>query len=189
VLRGIQVVEYACGIPNLLLGETSSPVAQDMEIHSYRMPIGVTAGICPFNFPAMIPLWMFPMAIACGNTMVLKPSERDPGAAMMMAQMAQDAGLPDGCLNIIHGGHDGEHRPFRPPWTRPQPQPLGAATHHLRAAYCFGLVLVWVGGLFSSQRSTFSATILRFGPSRLSAAMPLVSTSTTAVVPTASGCR
>eukprot|EP00038_Savillea_parva_P008420 m.176867 g.176867 ORF g.176867 m.176867 type:complete len:518 (-) comp14243_c0_seq1:128-1681(-) len=106
VLRGIQVVEYACGIPNLLLGETSSPVAQDMEIQSYRMPLGVTAGICPFNFPAMIPLWMFPMAIACGNTMILKPSERDPGAAMMMAKLAQDAGVPDGVLNVIHGGHD-----------------------------------------------------------------------------------
>jgi len=106
VLRGIQVVEYACGIPNLLLGETSSPVAQDMEIQSFRIPLGVTAGICPFNFPAMIPLWMFPMAIACGNSMVLKPSERDPGAAMFMAKLAQDAGVPDGCLNIIHGGHD-----------------------------------------------------------------------------------
>jgi len=106
VLRGIQVVEYACGIPALMMGETSSPVAQDMDIHSYRLPIGVTAGICPFNFPAMIPLWMFPVAIACGNSMVLKPSERDPGAAMMMAQLAQDAGIPDGLLNIIHGGAD-----------------------------------------------------------------------------------
>lgn len=106
VLRGIQVTEYACGIPNLLMGETASPVAQDMEIHSYRVPLGVTAGICPFNFPAMIPLWMFPLAIACGNTMVLKPSERDPGAAMMMAKMAQDAGVPDGVLNVIHGGVD-----------------------------------------------------------------------------------
>lgn len=106
VLRGIQVTEYACGIPNLLLGETSTPVSQDMEIHSYRVPIGVTGGICPFNFPAMIPLWMFPLAIACGNTMVLKPSERDPGAAMMMTQLAQDAGVPDGVLNVIHGGVD-----------------------------------------------------------------------------------
>jgi len=106
VLRGIQVVEYACGIPSLLMGETASPVAQDMEIQSFRMPLGVTGGICPFNFPAMIPLWMFPMAIATGNTMVLKPSERDPGATMMMAQLAQDAGVPDGCLNIIHGAVD-----------------------------------------------------------------------------------
>lgn len=106
VLRGIQVTEYACGIPSLLMGDTSSPVAQDMEIHSYRAPLGVVGGICPFNFPAMIPLWMFPMAIACGNTIVLKPSERDPGATMMMAQMAQDAGVPDGVLNIIHGAVD-----------------------------------------------------------------------------------
>lgn len=106
VLRGIQVVEYACGIPSLLMGETSSPVAQDMDIHSYRIPLGVTGGICPFNFPAMIPLWMFPMAIATGNTMVLKPSERDPGATMMMAQLAQDAGVPDGCLQIIQGTAD-----------------------------------------------------------------------------------
>jgi len=106
VLRGIQVCEYAIGTPALTLGDTSPSVAKDMDIQSYRVPLGVTAGICPFNFPAMIPLWMFPMAIATGNTMVLKPSEKDPGATMMIAQMAQDAGVPDGALNIIHGSHD-----------------------------------------------------------------------------------
>jgi malonate-semialdehyde dehydrogenase (acetylating)/methylmalonate-semialdehyde dehydrogenase len=106
VLRGIQVVEYAIGVPALMLGDTASSVAKDMDINSFRVPIGVTAGICPFNFPAMIPLWMFPMAIATGNTMVMKPSERDPGAAMMMAQLAQDAGVPDGALQIIHGSVD-----------------------------------------------------------------------------------
>jgi malonate-semialdehyde dehydrogenase (acetylating)/methylmalonate-semialdehyde dehydrogenase len=106
VLRGIQVVEYAIGVPSLTMADTSPSVAKDMDIHSYRVPIGVTGGICPFNFPAMIPLWMFPMAVATGNTMVLKPSERDPGATMFIAKLAQDAGLPDGCLNIIHGSVD-----------------------------------------------------------------------------------
>lgn len=77
-----------------------------MDTFSYRVPLGVTAGVCPFNFPAMIPLWMFPMALATGNTMILKPSEQDPGAAMMLVQLAKEAGVPDGCVNIIHGQHD-----------------------------------------------------------------------------------
>ena len=77
-----------------------------MDTYSYREPLGVTAGICPFNFPAMIPLWMFPVALATGNTMLLKPSERDPGAAMLIAKMAQDAGVPDGALNVVHGAVD-----------------------------------------------------------------------------------
>lgn len=106
VLRGIQVVDFACGIPSLTLGDTSPTVAADMDIASYRLPLGVVGGICPFNFPAMIPLWMFPLAIATGNTFLMKPSERDPGAMMLIAQMAQDAGIPDGCLNVIHGAHD-----------------------------------------------------------------------------------
>eukprot|EP01147_Barroeca_monosierra_P002287 gene2287-5281_t len=106
VLRGIQVVEHACNIPSLLMGETVSQVAKDMDTYSYRLPLGVTAGICPFNFPAMIPLWMFPMALACGNTMLLKPSERDPGAAMLITKLAQEAGVPDGVLNIVHGSVD-----------------------------------------------------------------------------------
>jgi malonate-semialdehyde dehydrogenase (acetylating)/methylmalonate-semialdehyde dehydrogenase len=77
-----------------------------MDTYSYRVPLGVTAGVCPFNFPAMIPLWMFPIALATGNTMILKPSEQDPGAAMMLVKLAKEAGVPDGCVNVIHGQHD-----------------------------------------------------------------------------------
>ena len=107
VLRGLQVVEHACNIPSLLMGETVQSVAHDMDSYSYRVPLGVCTGICPFNFPAMIPLWMFPLSIACGNTYVLKPSERDPGAAMLLAKLALDAGVPNGVLNVIHGGPEG----------------------------------------------------------------------------------
>ncbi|XP_076803630.1 methylmalonate-semialdehyde/malonate-semialdehyde dehydrogenase [acylating], mitochondrial-like [Clavelina lepadiformis] len=106
VLRGLQVVEHCCSITSLNLGETMSSVAKDMDTFTYRYPLGVCAGITPFNFPAMIPLWMFPMAMVCGNTYVLKPSERDPGCSMLLAQLGQDAGFPDGTLNIIHGAHD-----------------------------------------------------------------------------------
>merc|ERR1719322_1021407 len=96
VLRGLQVVEHCCSITSLLLGETIHSVSTDMDTMTFRYPLGVCAGITPFNFPAMI----------CGNTSLIKPSERDPGATMMLAQMAQDAGFPDGTLNIIHGTHD-----------------------------------------------------------------------------------
>ncbi|XP_039247892.1 methylmalonate-semialdehyde/malonate-semialdehyde dehydrogenase [acylating], mitochondrial-like [Styela clava] len=106
VLRGLQVVEHCCSITSLALGETLPSVAKDMDTMTYRYPLGVCAGITPFNFPAMIPLWMYPMAMVCGNTYVLKPSERDPGAAMFLAKLAQDAGFPDGTLNIIHGARD-----------------------------------------------------------------------------------
>ncbi|CAG8478051.1 9702_t:CDS:2, partial [Racocetra fulgida] len=105
VLRGRQVVETACGITNLLMGEQLA-VATDMDTFTIREPLGVTAGICPFNFPAMIPLWMFPLSIAAGNTMIIKPSERDPGAAMILAQLAKEAGVPNGVLNIVHGSVD-----------------------------------------------------------------------------------
>ncbi|KAJ1548246.1 hypothetical protein HK096_006441 [Nowakowskiella sp. JEL0078] len=105
VLRGLQVVEYACSIPTLLLGE-SLPVSRDMDTYTIRQPLGVVAGIIPFNFPAMIPLWIFPLAIACGNTCVIKPSERDPGAMMIMADLAKRAGVPDGVLNVVHGAVD-----------------------------------------------------------------------------------
>ncbi len=105
VLRGLQVVEHACSIPNLQMGEIL-PVPTDMDAYSFREPLGVTAGVCPFNFPAMIPLWMFPMALVTGNTMVMKPSERDPGATMMFAKMCNDVGIPKGVVNIIHGGVD-----------------------------------------------------------------------------------
>ncbi|XP_043930659.1 methylmalonate-semialdehyde dehydrogenase [acylating], mitochondrial [Protopterus annectens] len=105
VFRGLQVVEYACCVTSLLLGETLPSITKDMDTFTYRLPLGVSAGITPFNFPAMIPLWMFPMAMVCGNTFLLKPSESVPGASMMLAKLLQDAGAPDGTLNIIHGQH------------------------------------------------------------------------------------
>ncbi|XP_047137677.1 probable methylmalonate-semialdehyde/malonate-semialdehyde dehydrogenase [acylating], mitochondrial isoform X1 [Hydra vulgaris] len=103
VMRGLQVVEHACSIASLMQGETSANIAKDMDTYSYRVPLGVCAGIAPFNFPAMIPLWMFPMALTTGNTFIMKPSEQDPGACMLLAQMAIDCGVPDGVLNVIHG--------------------------------------------------------------------------------------
>jgi len=106
VMRGLQVTEHCCSITSLQLGETMSGIARDMDTTSYRMPIGVTAGITPFNFPAMIPLWMFPMALVTGNTMLMKPSERDPGATMMLMDLVREAGFPPGVVNVIHGAHD-----------------------------------------------------------------------------------
>jgi malonate-semialdehyde dehydrogenase (acetylating)/methylmalonate-semialdehyde dehydrogenase len=103
VLRGLQVVEATCGIPQQLMGERLT-VATDMDTYTIREPLGVTAGIAPFNFPAMIPLWMFPLSIACGNTMLMKPSERDPGATAILAQLAMDCGVPKGVLNVVQGG-------------------------------------------------------------------------------------
>jgi len=102
LLRGLQVVESACGIPTALLGNTIE-VSKDMDTSTRRLPLGVCASIAPFNFPAMIPLWTIPMAIATGNTLILKPSERDPGAAMIIAELCQRAGLPEGVLNVVHG--------------------------------------------------------------------------------------
>jgi malonate-semialdehyde dehydrogenase (acetylating)/methylmalonate-semialdehyde dehydrogenase len=101
--RGIEVVEFACGIPHLLKGEYSENVSTHIDTYSMRQPLGVVAGITPFNFPAMVPLWMFPIAIACGNTFVLKPSEKDPSASVRLAELLADAGLPDGVFNIVHG--------------------------------------------------------------------------------------
>merc|ERR1711962_444193 len=106
VIRGLQVVEHCCSMTNLLLGETLPGITKDMDLTSYRVPIGVCAGIAPFNFPAMIPLWMFPMATICGNTYVMKPSERDPGACMALVELLQEAGMPEGVVNVIHGQHD-----------------------------------------------------------------------------------
>ena len=103
VQRGLEVVEFACGIPSLLKGDYSDQVSTDVDTFSFREPLGVVAGITPFNFPAMVPMWMFPVAIACGNTFVLKPSERDPSAAMLIAELWQEAGLPDGVFNVVHG--------------------------------------------------------------------------------------
>lgn len=103
VARGLEVVEFACGIPHLLKGEYSAQVASGVDSYSLRQPVGVVAGITPFNFPAMVPMWMFPVAIACGNTFVLKPSERNPSCAGFMAQLLTDAGLPDGVVNVVNG--------------------------------------------------------------------------------------
>jgi malonate-semialdehyde dehydrogenase (acetylating)/methylmalonate-semialdehyde dehydrogenase len=103
VIRGMEVVEYACGIPALLKGEYSEQVSTDVDAYSFRQPLGVCAGITPFNFPAMVPMWMHPLAIATGNTFILKPSERDPSASNFMAQLYADAGLPEGVFNVVHG--------------------------------------------------------------------------------------
>ena len=104
IFRGLEVVEHACSIGSLQLGEFAENVAGGVDTYTLRQPIGVCAGITPFNFPAMIPLWMFPMAIVCGNTFVLKPSEQDPLTPMLLAELALEAGVPPGVLNIVHGG-------------------------------------------------------------------------------------
>ncbi|XVE49444.1 hypothetical protein DITRI_Ditri01bG0083000 [Diplodiscus trichospermus] len=106
VFRGLEVVEHACGMATLQMGEYVPNVSSGIDTYSVREPLGVCAGICPFNFPAMIPLWMFPVAVTCGNTFVLKPSEKDPGASRMLAELAMEAGLPHGVLNIVHGTND-----------------------------------------------------------------------------------
>jgi malonate-semialdehyde dehydrogenase (acetylating)/methylmalonate-semialdehyde dehydrogenase len=103
VVRGLEVVEYACGIPELLKGEYTEQIARGIDAWTMRQPLGVCVGITPFNFPAMVPMWMFPMAIACGNTFVLKPSERDPGTALLLAGLLKEAGLPDGVFNVVQG--------------------------------------------------------------------------------------
>jgi malonate-semialdehyde dehydrogenase (acetylating) / methylmalonate-semialdehyde dehydrogenase len=100
VFRGLEVVETACNMGTITMGETQGNLSRGLDTYTFRQPLGVTAGICPFNFPAMIPLWMFPVATACGNTMLLKPSEKDPGATMILAGLAQEAGLPDGVLQV-----------------------------------------------------------------------------------------
>jgi malonate-semialdehyde dehydrogenase (acetylating)/methylmalonate-semialdehyde dehydrogenase len=101
--RGLEVVEFATGIPQLLKGEFSEQVGPGIDSWSMRQPLGVVAGITPFNFPAMVPMWMFPIALACGNCFVLKPSERDPSAAVLLAELLKEAGLPDGVFNVVHG--------------------------------------------------------------------------------------
>jgi malonate-semialdehyde dehydrogenase (acetylating) / methylmalonate-semialdehyde dehydrogenase len=103
VIRGMEVVEFACGIPQLLKGDYSEQVSTDVDLFSFRQPLGVCAGITPFNFPAMVPMWMHPIAIATGNAFVLKPSERDPSASNMVAELYAQAGLPDGVFNVVHG--------------------------------------------------------------------------------------
>ncbi len=101
--RGVEVVDYACGIPELLKGEHSRNVGPSIDSWSAFQPLGVVAGITPFNFPSMVPMWMYPMAIACGNTFILKPSEKDPTAPMIAARLFKEAGLPDGVFNLVNG--------------------------------------------------------------------------------------
>src|SRR5919108_1635509 len=103
VQRGLEVVEYACGIPTLLKGEFSEQASTGIDVYSIRQPLGVVAGITPFNFPAMVPMWMWAPALACGNCFVLKPSEKDPSASMYVAELLKQAGLPDGVFNVVHG--------------------------------------------------------------------------------------
>jgi malonate-semialdehyde dehydrogenase (acetylating)/methylmalonate-semialdehyde dehydrogenase len=103
IARGIEVVEFVCGIPQLLKGEYSEAVATNVDSFSVRQPVGVVAGITPFNFPAMVPLWMYPVAIACGNTFILKPSEKDPSVVMRVAELFAEAGLPEGVFNVVNG--------------------------------------------------------------------------------------
>ena len=103
VTRGLEVIEFACGIPTLLKGEFSEQASTGVDVYSIRQPVGVVAGITPFNFPAMVPMWMWAPAIACGNTFVLKPSEKDPSASIFTAELLKEAGVPDGVFNVVHG--------------------------------------------------------------------------------------
>ncbi|MCW8885488.1 MAG: CoA-acylating methylmalonate-semialdehyde dehydrogenase [Motiliproteus sp.] len=106
VWRGIEVVEHACNIPSLIMGETVENIARKIDSYSYTQPLGVCVGITPFNFPAMIPLWMFPLAIACGNTFILKPSEQDPNTPTRLTELLVEAGVPEGVLQVVHGGKE-----------------------------------------------------------------------------------
>ncbi|AMP00330.1 methylmalonate-semialdehyde dehydrogenase [Collimonas arenae] len=103
VVRGLEVAEFASGIPQLLKGEYTEQISRGIDAWTMRQPLGVCTGITPFNFPVMVPMWMFPMAIACGNTFVLKPSERDPSASLLLAELLKEAGLPDGVFNVVQG--------------------------------------------------------------------------------------
>jgi len=103
VQRGLEVVEFACGVAHLMKGEGSEQISTRVDSTSYRQPLGVVAGITPFNFPAMVPMWMFPLALACGNSFLLKPSEKDPSAAIFMAELLAEAGLPEGVFSVVHG--------------------------------------------------------------------------------------
>src|SRR3989449_973554 len=103
VARGLEVIEYCCGIPELLKGDFSEQASTGIDVYSIRQPLGVVAGITPFNFPAMVPMWMWAPALACGNTFVLKPSEKDPSASVYTAELLQEAGVPDGVFNVVHG--------------------------------------------------------------------------------------
>ena len=104
--RGIEMVEFACGAPSLLTGETLENIARGIDCETVRQPLGVCVGLTPFNFPAMIPLWMYPLALVCGNTFVLKPSEKVPLTAITTARLLEQAGIPRGAFNLVHGGRE-----------------------------------------------------------------------------------
>jgi len=106
MFRGYEVVEHACSFGSLGMGETVQNVGSGIDIQSYRVPLGVCAGVAPFNFPAMVPLWMYPLGITLGNTFVLKPSEKVPGASVLLMDLLKASGVPDGVVNIVHGGKD-----------------------------------------------------------------------------------
>ena len=106
VARGLECVEFACGIPHLLKGAHSSEVSRGMDVHTVLQPLGVVAGITPFNFPVMVPLWMLASAVACGNAFVLKPSEKDPSASLLLSELVQQAGFPDGVVNVVQGDRE-----------------------------------------------------------------------------------
>ncbi len=106
VQRGIEIVEFACGVPSLIMGQSLANIARQVDCETIRHPVGVCAGITPFNFPAMVPLWMFPIAITCGNTFVLKPSEKVPLSAVRLGELLMESGLPDGVFNIVHGDRE-----------------------------------------------------------------------------------
>ena len=146
VWRGIEVVEQAMNVPSLMMGETAENVARGIDTYSYIQPLGVCLGITPFNFPAMIPLWMFPLAIACGNTFILKPSEQDPLTPMKLAELFMQAGAPKGVLNVIHGGKEQVNKLLAEPEIRAVSfvgsVPVGqhiykTATDNMKRAQCF----------------------------------------------------
>lgn len=146
VWRGIEVVEQAINIPSMMMGETAENVAKGIDTYSYIQPLGVCLGITPFNFPAMIPLWMFPMAVACGNTFILKPSEQDPLTPMKLAELFVKAGAPNGVLNVVHGGKEQVNRLLKDPDIRAVSfvgsVPVGqhiykTATDNMKRAQCF----------------------------------------------------
>ncbi|WIU42157.1 aldehyde dehydrogenase family protein [Methylorubrum extorquens] len=132
IQRGAEVVEFATGIPQLLKGEVTENVGTRVDSHSLRQPLGVVAGITPFNFPAMVPMWMFPVALACGNCFVLKPSERDPSTALRMAEWLTEASLPDGVFQVVQGDKEAVdallHSPGDRPTKAPADKPASAST-------------------------------------------------------------
>ncbi len=146
VWRGIEVVEQACGIASQTMGETMGNVARRVDGHSWVQPLGVCVGITPFNFPAMIPLWMFPLAVACGNGFVLKPSEQDPLTPMRLAELFTEAGAPAGILSVVHGGAEQVDALLSHPdvkavsfvgSARVGAHVYRTATEHLKRAQCF----------------------------------------------------